>query len=109
MSAEAIMLYAKTQGWCVKVETHGQMGADNLITAEEVAAADLVFAATDIEIDLSKFEGKPLYRTSTHATLKTLRKSLIKHSCKRLLIRIRSKKRLKMLVVQQAQPANVVS
>ncbi|MFC0970520.1 PTS fructose-like transporter subunit IIB [Pasteurella multocida] len=72
MSAEAIMLYAKTQGWCVKVETHGQMGADNLITAEEVAAADLVFAATDIEIDLAKFEGKPLYRTSTSATLKNI-------------------------------------
>ncbi len=70
MSAEAIMNYAKAQGWCVKVETHGQMGADNLISAEEVAAADLVFVATDIDIDLAKFKGKPLYRTSTSAALK---------------------------------------
>ncbi|MGC6247852.1 PTS fructose-like transporter subunit IIB [Bisgaard Taxon 45] len=72
MSAEAIMIYAKTQGWCVKVETHGQIGADNLITPEEVDAADLVFVAADVEIDLSKFAGKPLYRTSTSATLKNI-------------------------------------
>lgn len=69
MSAEAIMKYAKTQNWCVKVETRGQLGSDNLITPEEVAAADLVFIAADIDIDLTKFVGKPLYRTSTRATL----------------------------------------
>ncbi|UEA16322.1 PTS fructose-like transporter subunit IIB [Pasteurella canis] len=70
MSAEAIMNYAKTQGWCVKVETHGQMGSDNLISSEEVEAADLVFVAADIDVDLTKFKGKPLYRTSTSAALK---------------------------------------
>ncbi len=43
MSAEAIENYAKAQGWNVKVETRGQVGAGNAITADEVAAADLVF------------------------------------------------------------------
>ena len=37
MSAEAIETYAKQQGWQVKVETRGQVGAGNEITAEEVA------------------------------------------------------------------------
>lgn len=70
MSAEAIENYAKAQGWNVKVETRGQVGAGNPISAEEVAAADLVFVAADIDVDLEKFKGKPMYRTSTGLALK---------------------------------------
>ena len=70
MSAEAIETYAKQQGWQVKVETRGQVGADNEITAEEVAAADLVFVAADIDVPLDKFKGKLMYRTSTGLALK---------------------------------------
>lgn len=70
LSAEAIEVYAKKQGWNVKVETRGQVGAGNPITPEEVAAADLVFVAADIDVDLSKFAGKPMYRTSTGLALK---------------------------------------
>ncbi|OOR88537.1 PTS fructose transporter subunit EIIBC [Moraxella caviae] len=70
MSAEAIENYAKKQGWTVKVETRGQVGAGNEITPDEVAAADLVFVAADIDVDLSKFAGKKMYRTSTQLALK---------------------------------------
>ncbi|OOF60048.1 fructose-specific PTS transporter subunit EIIC [Rodentibacter myodis] len=70
MSAEAIEAYGKKQGWNVKVETRGQVGAGNEITAEEVAAADLVFVAADIDVPLDKFKGKPMYRTSTGLALK---------------------------------------
>lgn len=70
MSAEAIENHAKAQGWNVKVETRGQVGAGNAITADEVAAADLVFVAADIDVDLSKFQGKRMYRTSTGLALK---------------------------------------
>ncbi|QPB41568.1 fructose-specific PTS transporter subunit EIIC [Rodentibacter haemolyticus] len=70
MSAEAIEAYAKKQGWNVKVETRGQVGAGNEITPEEVAAADLVFVAADIDVPLDKFKGKPMYRTSTGLALK---------------------------------------
>ena len=35
------------------------------MTADEIAAADLVFLATDIEVDMARFDGKPVYRTST--------------------------------------------
>jgi fructose PTS system EIIBC or EIIC component len=38
----------------VKVETRGSVGAGNAITPEEVAAADLVIVAADIEVDLDK-------------------------------------------------------
>lgn len=70
MSAEAIENYAKAQGWNVRVETRGQVGAGNPITPEEVAAADLVFVAADIDVPLDKFKGKPMYRTSTGLALK---------------------------------------
>ena len=70
MSAEAIETYAKKQGWNIKVETRGQVGAGNPITPEEVATADLVFVAADIDVDLNKFKGKPMYRTSTGLALK---------------------------------------
>lgn len=70
MSAEAIADYAKTQNWDIKVEARGNIGADNIISDDDVASADLVFVATDIDVDLSKFKGKPMYRTSTLAALR---------------------------------------
>lgn len=70
MSAEAIENYAKAQGCNVRVETRGQVGAGNPITPEEVAAADLVFVAADIDVPLDKFKGKLMYRTSTGLALK---------------------------------------
>ncbi|MEX0549751.1 PTS fructose transporter subunit IIBC [Raoultella terrigena] len=70
MAAEAIETEAKNRGWWVKVETRGSVGAGNEITPEEVAQADLVIVAADIEVDLAKFAGKPMYRTTTGLALK---------------------------------------
>lgn len=70
MAAEAIEAEAKKRGWSVRVETRGSVGAGHPLTAEEVAAADLVFIATDIEVDLAQFAGKPMYRTTTGLALK---------------------------------------
>ncbi|MGD8105488.1 PTS fructose transporter subunit IIBC [Pantoea sp. FN0302] len=70
MAAEAIETEAKKRGWWVKVETRGSVGAGNPITPQEIADADLVIVAADIEVDLAKFAGKPMYRTSTGLALK---------------------------------------
>ncbi|AKH65461.1 MULTISPECIES: PTS fructose transporter subunit IIBC [Photorhabdus] len=70
MAAEAIETEAKKRGWWVKVETRGSVGAGNVITPEEVADADLVLIVADIDVDLAKFAGKPMYRTSTSLVLK---------------------------------------
>ncbi|MCR9002354.1 PTS fructose transporter subunit IIBC [Rahnella perminowiae] len=78
MAAEAIETEAKKRGWWVKVETRGSVGAGNAITPEEVAAADLVIVAADIEVDLAKFAGKPMYRTSTGLALKKTKQELDK-------------------------------
>ena len=78
MAAEAIQAEATKRGWWVKVETRGSVGAGNAITPEEVAAADLVIVAADIEVDLAKFAGKPMYRTSTGLALKKTAQELDK-------------------------------
>jgi len=78
MAAEAIQAEATKRGWWVKVETRGSVGAGNAITAEEVAAADLVIVAADIDVDLAKFAGKPMYRTSTSLALKKTAQELDK-------------------------------
>ncbi|MGP2966391.1 PTS fructose transporter subunit IIBC [Serratia marcescens] len=78
MAAEAIESEANKRGWWVKVETRGSVGAGNAITPEEVAAADLVIVAADIEVDLDKFAGKPMYRTSTGLALKKTAQELDK-------------------------------
>lgn len=78
MAAEAIEAEAKKRGWWVKVETRGSVGAGNEITPEEVAAADLVIVAADIEVDLNKFSGKPMYRTTTGLALKKTAQELDK-------------------------------
>ena len=78
MAAEAIETEAKKRGWWVKVETRGSVGAGNAITPEEVAQADLVIVAADIEVDLAKFAGKPMYRTTTGLALKKTAQELDK-------------------------------
>ncbi|MCA1922324.1 PTS fructose transporter subunit IIBC [Buttiauxella noackiae] len=78
MAAEAIETEAKKRGWWVKVETRGSVGAGNAITPEEVVEADLVIVAADIEVDLAKFAGKPMYRTSTGLALKKTAQELDK-------------------------------
>jgi len=78
MAAEAIETEAKKRGWWVKVETRGSVGAGNAITPEEVTEADLVIVAADIEVDLAKFAGKPMYRTTTGLALKKTAQELDK-------------------------------
>ncbi len=70
MSADAIKQYAEKQGWNIQIETRGQIGSSESVSAEDIALADLIFVAADIDVDLQKFQGKPLYRTSTGAALK---------------------------------------
>ncbi|PHM59884.1 PTS fructose transporter subunit IIBC [Xenorhabdus sp. KK7.4] len=70
MAAKALETEAQKRGWQIKVETRGSVGSENSLTNAEIAAADLVIIAADIEVELPPFSGKRLYRTSTGAALK---------------------------------------
>ena len=70
MAAEALEEHGKRLGHQIKVETRGSVGAKNQLTTEEIADADLVIIAADIEVPLERFNGKKLYKTSTSLALK---------------------------------------
>ncbi|XBS70615.1 fructose-specific PTS transporter subunit EIIC [Acerihabitans sp. KWT182] len=70
MAAEALLAAANKQGDWIKVETRGSVGAKNELTEDEIQRADVVIIAADIELDLSRFHGKRVYKTSTSAALK---------------------------------------
>jgi PTS system fructose-specific IIC component len=40
------------------VETQGSVGARNTLSAEEIAAADVVIIGADTHVDTSRFAGK---------------------------------------------------
>ncbi len=65
MAAEGVERGAKALGHSVKVETQGSVGAQNTLTPQEIAEADLVIIAADTNVDLSRFAGKPLYMSPT--------------------------------------------
>ena len=65
MAAEALERAAKELGYDVKVETNGAIGAENVLTNEDIENADLVLIASDIKIDPIRFSGKPLFVTKS--------------------------------------------
>jgi PTS system fructose-specific IIC component len=70
MAAEGLRRAAEEMGHAIKVETQGSVGAKNVLTAEEIAAADAVIIAADTKVDLSRFGGKRIYETGTKEALK---------------------------------------
>ncbi|CAM3903508.1 PTS system fructose-specific EIIBC component [Vibrio aerogenes CECT 7868] len=78
MAAEALEDTAKKLGHEIKVETRGSVGAKNQLTAEEIAAADLVIIAADIDVPLDRFNGKKLYKTKTGPALKKTQEEIEK-------------------------------
>jgi PTS system fructose-specific IIC component len=70
MAAEALENTGKKLGHQIKVETRGSVGAKNQLTDQEIADADLVIIAADIDVPLERFNGKKLYKTSTGLALK---------------------------------------
>ncbi|WP_353085626.1 fructose-specific PTS transporter subunit EIIC [Stenotrophomonas sp.] len=65
MAAEGLQQAAKALGHVIRVETQGSVGAQDALSDEEIAAADLVLIAADREVDLSRFAGKRLFKSGT--------------------------------------------
>lgn len=69
MAAEGLTQAAKTLGHAIKVETQGSVGAQNALSAADIAAADLVIIAADTQVQLDRFAGKPLFKAGTKAAI----------------------------------------
>lgn len=62
MAAEALEKKGRELGIGVKAETQGSGGAKNILTREEIAACDGIIIAADKNVDLARFDGRPLLR-----------------------------------------------
>lgn len=69
MAQEALEKAAKELGYPVKIETQGSVGADNVLSAEDIAKAAVVIIAADTNVEPDRFVGKRLYRSSTKAAI----------------------------------------
>ena len=58
MAAEALEKAAKAAGCQIKIETRGSAGAKNVLTAEEIEAADCIIVAADAKVPMDRFDGK---------------------------------------------------
>ena len=62
MAAEALEEKGKELGIPVKAETNGSSGAKNVLTKEEIAACDGIIIAADKNVEMARFDGKPLIK-----------------------------------------------
>lgn len=62
MAAEALEKKGRELGVGVKAETQGSGGAKNILTREEIAGCAGIIVAADKNVDLARFDGKPLLR-----------------------------------------------
>jgi PTS system fructose-specific IIC component len=73
MAAEALKKAASVMGHKIKVETQGSVGTKNILSAQDIAAADVILLAADIRVDPIRFAGKPIYETSTSEAIRNTR------------------------------------
>ena len=63
MAAENLQKAGLSLGIPVKVETNGSDGAKNVLTREEIAACDGIIIAADKNVEMDRFDGKPVIIT----------------------------------------------
>ncbi|MBQ1729373.1 MAG: PTS sugar transporter subunit IIA [Oscillospiraceae bacterium] len=63
MAAENLQKAGQSLGISIKVETNGSGGAKNILTDEEIAACEGVVIAADKNVEMDRFDGKPVVIT----------------------------------------------
>ena len=63
MAAEGLENAGKETGHPIKVETQGQSGAQHVLTDEEIKNAKAIIISADVNVDLSRFDGKKILKT----------------------------------------------
>ncbi len=64
MAAENLENVGKKLGIPLKVETNGSGGAQNVLTKEEIQKAEAIIIAADKNVEMARFDGKPVILTS---------------------------------------------
>lgn len=64
MAAEALEKAGEKMGYALKAETNGSGGAKNVLTKKEIAECDGIIVAADKNIEMARFDGKPVLKVS---------------------------------------------
>lgn len=64
MAADKLKEAAKEKGAAIKVETNGSGGIKNSPTKEEIEKADAIIVASDVDVEMDRFQGKPVIQTT---------------------------------------------
>lgn len=64
MAAEALEKAGEKMGYPLKAETNGSGGAKNILTKKEIAECDGIIIAADKNVEMARFDGKPVVKTS---------------------------------------------
>lgn len=67
MAAENLQNKGKAMGIPLKAETNGADGAKNVLTPEEIDACDGIIVAADKNVEMARFDGKPVVIASVSA------------------------------------------
>lgn len=70
MAQEALEQAAKRAGITIKVETHGQIGIENELSAEDIENAEAVIIAADKDVQPERFIGKKIIDVSVTKGIK---------------------------------------
>lgn len=73
LAAEALEKAAAELGHEIKVETNGSIGVKNSPTAEDIARADAIIVCADMQVNLDRFAGKKLIKTSVKEPIRKAR------------------------------------
>lgn len=60
-------------GYPLKAETNGSGGAKNILTKKEIEECDGIIIAADKNVEMARFDGKPVIKTSVTMVLINLR------------------------------------
>ena len=63
MAAESLERKAKEMGVSLKVEKNGASGVKDALTAEEIEHAKCIIVASDRQVEMARFDGKPMIQT----------------------------------------------
>ena len=63
MAAESLEQHAMKRGIWIKVETNGSGGAKNVLTRQEIDEAECIIIAADKNVEMARFDGKPVIKT----------------------------------------------
>ena len=83
MAAENLEKKAAELGVTLKAETQGSAGAKNILTADEIAHCKGIVIAADKNVDLSRFDGKPVYVTNVSAGINDAEKLIERGALRR--------------------------